>query len=261
MDSLQPTWIRAYERAEEEELVWWLKNELGLQRDETFSPFTDDLLAVLTLLPSPDYVAHLRSEPTVYAFMRHAYARRGELPDMGALSAQGFAELHRDRDNLPEGVGERDVDRITTLKFNEDIRRRAAVMWPAITTSDNRLTLNDVVEGANRCLADDNSIPLCRMSHSAIQEIGRRITSQPDSSSSKFRRRYAGTAFDVQHLSGAAYCDVFTCDAATDRAIGDLRVRRGLARQLSVGETGGPDAFVAALETQIERTVASVGAG
>jgi hypothetical protein len=58
-------------------------------------------------------------------------------------------------------------------------------------------------------------------------------------------RCFSGTAPDFVHLLGAAYCDVFTCDATVSGWLGDFRERLGLSRQLSVRiHPGGVPGFV-----------------
>jgi hypothetical protein len=261
MDHVGSSWIKTSRRAENEELAWWLRCELDLARERNYSPLSPALLGVLTLPSSQEHVSQLLSDPTIAGFIRNAYSRRSELPDAGDVSSKIFASLHHDRSNLPAGTTEQELDRVTTRKFEEDIRRRSADMSSTVVSAGDASTLNSVVEAANRLLERSDSIPLNRLSHSVIHELGRRIAAQPKSESTGFRRRYGGSAFDIQHLSGAVYCDVFTCDAAVDRSIGDFRTARGLARQLSVGESRDPELFVSALEAQLDGAISSLGAG
>ncbi|MBI2392159.1 MAG: hypothetical protein HYV09_21400 [Deltaproteobacteria bacterium] len=69
---------------------------------------------------------------------------------------------------------------------------------------------------------------------------------------SKKERELASSLYDQAHaLLGAAYCDVFTCDALVDRCLGDVRIGLGLPKQLSVACAGGEAAFISELMTRV----------
>lgn len=248
MDSFHAAWTKTGRPAEDEELRWWLETATGVDHHVPYSPISPSILATLSPPKTPEAAAALLAEPTVFGFMRNALSRRHELPPQTPLSSELFARLHFDRSNVPDGVAEPDVDRVTTQKFLKSLRDRGLALLEG--GSIDHTAMSRAIESV---LADSTSLPLNRLTHSAIHQVGKRITSQVDSGSAGFKSRYGSMAYDIQHLVGAAYCDLFTCDHRIDEAIGSYREVRGFARQLSMKRTGGREHFVRALRDQLDR--------
>jgi hypothetical protein len=178
------------------------------------------------------------------------YPSRHELPDAKGPSLEMFRVLCIDRTSLPPGVSDKDVSDRSAYKYRTKIRRSASQLWTVLGQDRPGLSLDDIVNAADRLFSDLDSMPLSRLYLHVVEGLLKEIPAE-DLSSKRFAKRYGSLIWDLAHLTGAIYCDIFTCDYRIDRAIGNFRTARGMRRQVSVRGQGGSREFVAELTRQL----------
>lgn len=158
---------------------------------------------------------------------------------------------HLDRISIPGGVSPEGIAAVTRRKFDAVIEQMAADLLPALREERPELSPADISAAAKRVLRNEAAIPLHRIGYETHHAMSIKITQQQHSSKG-FARRYRSMICDFMHLTGAAYCEIFTCDSWVDEAIGTSRTNRGMRRQLSVRGAGGQHAFVERLREQVD---------
>jgi hypothetical protein len=250
IDGLHPVWTRSADRALDGELEWWLRRELGLATTKEYCPFSISFTGVIGPPNLSQAVSLLRNPASVAGIVRQCHGRRDELPDVKAASVDGFRRLHLDRSSLSPDISAEAIARRGASKAARDVELRACQLWPTLVPDRAGLLQDDVVAAARALGARPDALPVSRLWQHVVSEICKSITAQ-DRDSQAFLRRYRSAAHDHTHLTGAAYCDVFTCDKRVDDAIGSFRTDRGMLPQLSVRGVGGPEQFVRLLGEQV----------
>jgi hypothetical protein len=249
LDRLKPTWTKMATLAMPDELEWWLRKELSLQCSEIYLPFPVPFTSAIAIPGTPVVSADILAISTITAYVERCHGLPDPI-DPRAFSVETFRTLHRDRCRcIRDGVDAGEVQRITTEKRDASIARDARCLLPSLRESSRDIQETDVVQAAERLRNQTSALPLDRLNYNILRWIGEVIT-EKKSTSGQFEQLYRSLGWDLEHLSGAAYCDVFTCDHFIDKAIGTFRTDLGFRRQISVGGAGGPGAFVAELEAQ-----------
>jgi hypothetical protein len=246
LDSLGPRWIRSVDPQHDHEVRWWLASELG----EAQGPYNPIVPGALEAYPSaatplPPHTAAIMSitrQNSLGALVRGGH-RHTSISWFRSQSVGHFAKLHADRTEHPivSGHDPRTIDRL----LYSVLRQRMEPLVPTFVG----VSQADILAAVERVWRRPDSIPVARVMSRVVHEVGATIADQT-ATSKRFGRQYSSMGYDVQHLSGAAYCDLFTCDYRIDVAIGDFRVSRGMLPQVSVRGAGGPAPFVAELRRQ-----------
>lgn len=250
LDGLETVWVRQMVDVQEDEDEHWLRIALGLPQPQKVNAFAPSmLLAIGQLTPttSPDALV---------------FSRLPELVDLLGAVAHSSP---------------RDDVRAMVQRFHDDRRWAADTGWTEERKRNERAYRQRVEirtrahEALRRIERRGEKIPSQNQDGTHAQDLLVELIGQTPSAMPSFRlvddfsmawgdlagrqtpgsNRASGmesTFEDFLHLAvGAAYCDVFTCDADVSGCLGDARIKLGLARQLSVREVGGPAAFVKAL--------------
>jgi hypothetical protein len=164
------------------------------------------------------------------------------------------SENHRSMRETPgwtDETGRRQV----TANFEESLRQRAREASIRMCVAGDPEFASSPVEGeriAEKLLElfeqNARSLPACRAGQLFTQgnadmvDRGEITDGVP---SKKLLRTLRSGFGDYMHLTGAAYCDVATCDRTVSNWLGDLRTTLGLRPQLAARDyPGGPAGFV-----------------
>lgn len=246
LDELRPAWIRAFTPLIDEELRWWLNSELRLPQQSSYAPFVANLSSAFAHWTGPD-TPHI---PTIEGFVRYAH-EHPSVPESREHALQCFQRLHADRTLVAGEHSQAEVGRCLRIKFQQLLVQRAQTLnlrhlnGAKVSAAELPALVGGVVDR-------EESVPCNRLISAVIGDLAAGVTAQ-QSDSARFRDRYSSMGYDLQHLCGGAYCDVFTCDRRVDQAIGEFRERRGLGRQLSMAGRAGEE-FVEALSRLISAT-------
>jgi hypothetical protein len=251
LDNLNPVWIKSAERALDGELEWWLRKELGLSPGSRYEPFSIALTGVIGAAITPSQTVGLLGGPGIAGIVKALHGRREQLPDVKGESLTGFQRLHQDRARLPPDADFEKVAQVIRGKRARDLEVRARELLPKLRETDQSLSEEVIRRAAGGIFEAPGAVPLDQLVNHVIEHMIRTLTAQKRNFAN-FRRRHASAWHDIMHLTGAVYCDVFTCDKRIDDAIGTIRTDRGMLPQLSVVRSGGPGPFVDRLQKQFE---------
>jgi hypothetical protein len=260
LDSLTPLWVKSAERALDGELEWWLRKELGLATSRKYEPFSAAFSGVLGASLTPSQTVGLLGSFGIAGLVRVLHRRRDQLPDVKGNWLAGLRKVHQHRARLPPDA---DLDKIVeVIRGNRarDLDARARGLVPKLREADQCLSEEAVRSAASAIREEPDAVPLDRLMARVQDHIVHSISAQKRNSA-KFRQRHASSGHDIMHLTGAVYCDVFTCDKRIDEAIGGFRTDRGMLPQLSVGRSGGPGPFVERLQQQFDGLLNARSAG
>jgi hypothetical protein len=203
--------------------------------------------------PTNSLVGAVLSEPNpLWGIMNAAREQRGlpgaeELvPMMAWLRADGAAHAGRTEEWREErlGRGRRAFIRGLAHQADVELRRR---QQPGYEEARGRgAHPQDALD--ELYARDPSCLPAERVMHALLGGQIAAARRRPDTSE-KERAKLQGAGGDVAHACvGAAYCDVFTCDAEVSGWLGETRAGFGYARQLAVRDfRGGAAEFVEAL--------------
>lgn len=248
LDSLNFRWMRAHNPENDDELHSWLDSVDPKASPRRYEPFADTLAEAYAPIATSEAIAALRGD---YSIKTRVMEAHDDPTGHGAraFSVDRLQALHEDR-RLNESIEPAEARQILAGKFRYLLIRKGLTRCPSSTRRSPR-RLAEVEAAVDRVLAIPESIPFNRAASCLVHELGGVVPSQ-DPGSARFRKRFSSMSYDLQHLLGAAYGDIFTCDRTVAQALGDFRERRGMMRQSSLGVEGSLDAFVDTLEAQIK---------
>jgi hypothetical protein len=109
---------------------------------------------------------------------------------------------------------------------------------------------DEEVRSALAGFPDLRLLPYHFLWHRTFRNMSYDVTKRENIRSSAFDRQ-RGDYYDLAHLVGAAYCDVFTCDAAVAKRLNGGR--EALGRAPPITAEGGIEALVRRIEEQLGR--------
>jgi hypothetical protein len=166
-----------------------------------------------------------------------------------SLSVEAAKALYIDR-SLALKVRDRDeidaaVDSKLRAGLQADALRVAAEVRNGLHPS-----FNDEVRAAIAGLPNLQALPYHFLRYRALRNMSFEITARPNVRTRAFERQ-RGDYYDLAHLVGGAYCDVFTCDTRIVKRLD--KGREALGRAPPIAAEGDVDALVHRIEEQLGR--------
>lgn len=252
-ESMPVVWVRSLADVQDAEDEHWTMRAAGVMPAEPVWVFAPSILAAFREM-SPEAAAQLLSAREPLLKLLEAAREHGQrsLVQAPLQAAQAFREDRACADHHGRSP-ERKANEVG-YKMRVDLRKRAMAADKRLTVAGNATyaaktcSAGDVQDRVTDLFAAEPKAMPCYRAVQAFNEgfvafaIGRAGPSKKEAEALR------GSFHDLVHLAvGAAYCDTFTCDARVSGWLGDLRQRLGFCRQLTVRESGGPEAFVRAL--------------
>ena len=154
------------------------------------------------------------------------------------------------------GATDEEVETRAAQNFRTELRRRAVAAHRRLHASSRSYRGLNLAEGhvqdpfVDQYQTNPRALPMTR----AIEAFSNGFAKAARASKGgKKRRKKAGSAMiDYMHMAlGAAYCDIFTCDAETSEWLGTTRRDVGLPEQIVLGGSTSFEDFVNKLETAL----------
>jgi hypothetical protein len=245
-------WARDIRSVLEQEAEVWTMRALGLGDVESVRPFVASIAAGFRD-PSHDLVGDVLSERNPLQGLMNAARQQRSLPGeddlvqmMAALRADAVAHAARSDEWREERLNYHRRVAIRGLAHDADTGLRRRQQDGYEEARERGLHPQDALD--QLYARDPACLPADRVMHVLLGGQAVAARRRPDTSE-KERKKLRGAGGDIAHACiGAAYCDVFTCDAEVSDWLGDLRTGFGFSRQLTVREAaGGAARFVAEL--------------
>jgi predicted transcriptional regulator len=256
IDELPVVWMEsAAEKIEIEEAKSALLRALGASV-EPYAPFLGGFVQLFQRGLRPNAAAEMLARATVSAFLKDTRGRNmGEVLAYSIANARDFA-LDRKR---ASAEGFRDEE-MMEMVASADAYNRSVVLeraHKALLLEDgyrqrglSRPAESEIAHAIRQVIENPRSLPAFQVTNAVHNAFALRIREQ-DPASRRFERHQSAW-FDMLHCgAGAAYCDVFTCDARTALDIGDLRARFGFQPPITEHGASGPEKMVRAIEDQL----------
>jgi hypothetical protein len=254
LDSLAHAWVFTYPKLRDEELLWWLRNELGENQAEPFLPVSRSLL--IALGTPPERISGVLASTSFVGFVKGAHQHPSGVRASDS-SEQAFGALRADRLGLRADATPQEIARVAERKVLAILMGRAATLLP-------ERSHDEVARTVARLVAAPDALPFYRLVQKVYSGLGA-IAERKTPGSSSFKKTFRSAMMDVVHLGGGAYCDIFTCDAVMDGVIEGWRSSRGLLPQRSAGTFQTPQSFVDAVRFDFDalanRALNLTGAG
>lgn len=243
-------WLKSHSEVRRLEILHYLKGKSSGQfiEPDVYTSFLG-MFGGLSVEETPNA---LRS-PTVEAFAREICGSRDgreQFQKLRAASSHSAKTLSLDRDvaiaNQPRTV----IDNYTRFKANEDIFEAAKKAHSLLINNQDKdyfdhrgtLSLPRDLDWLKQQSYEAVDHPKECKQLSMMQSITNRYADElakEDSAGTKFERKHRSDYDDFGHLTGACYCDIFSCDGRTSRYLGDYReTKLSLTRQLSAQDLG-----------------------
>lgn len=254
LDSLELVWARFFDEVRDDEDEHWVRVAVGEAAPPAVRPFAPSMLTVFEDAPGPILSAGL-GQTAVDAFC--------EERDGGNRVG---TKLRRDADQIGRAFhanraafGWPKIDPADLVKLEDradyewrcELRGRAEAAHQRLMTRSEAdyvallPDLNKVVDPfVDLCSNLGKAAPISKILNRAAK--GWAATAANRQPGSNSFRALGSSASDLFHaLTGAAYCDVFTCDRLTSTWLDRVRPNLGLPAEIVLG--GDPVAFVRAL--------------
>ncbi|BDG06614.1 hypothetical protein [Anaeromyxobacter oryzae] len=177
------------------------------------------------------------------------------------LSVQSARRLYDDRitglQQVDRAAMEEELDRKVRANLQVDVAEAAALLRkdPASGFHRNQSGIfvaptDAEVAAAVNGFPDLTVLPFIFLFHRALRAMSFEIIARPSTASRAFEQQ-RGDLYDLTHLVGAAYADVFTCDTRTARRLDNGRDLLG--RPPPITAVGGPAAVAQHIEAQVAR--------
>lgn len=151
------------------------------------------------------------------------------------------------------------LDADVAYRERVELRKRAAAAHDRLSNQQSGYTgtLNSVVDPfVEQYSSDPRSMPMTKVQAAVIEGFAGTATAR--TVGSKGFGKLESSVADMFHaLVGAAYCDVFTCDALTRDWLGDVRQRLGFGPAI-VYSSGDATAFIRELEAALAQAKGGV---
>lgn len=251
LDGLPLVWVHFGHNVMDSEDEYWVKMAAGATPSGTPSVFAPSMGSIYRTM-NPVQSAQFLAAPKLRDLV--ALRRQAGTEFERAFSDRMVRALYRDRAEAAGDVAKESLGRLEVArKERAELRERIRTAHKRLCQGDApdypvRSTDVDTVEAAALALYDTNprSFQANRALRAAIMGLGD-VLPQKTPGSKSFSA-LGSFHWDLAHLVvGAAYCDVFTCDKETSRALGSFRASLGLKPQLCIGEFPSTRDFVAAL--------------
>lgn len=255
LDALPIVWMESAADIDLAECKVALLRELGAQVPP-FSPFLGSFVQLFTRGLTPVRASAMLECATVAAFLTQARGRN--LGPLRAYSVSLARDLSMDRKRaVDEGFSDEEILEVFLAAERAGYTRFVERADRALREEDGyRNHLIDVPsevelrQAIHRIVSDRRSLPAVRATSEAMSRFALRVRVQ-DPSSQRFAKHQSSWPDMVHCGAGAAYCDVFTCDARTASDLGDFRERIGRKPQLAQRESGGPSKLIQSIENQL----------
>jgi hypothetical protein len=198
LDSLETTWVQAFNPDSDAELRWWLRRTIGFVDAPAFAPFVGDVVtAHLPCMSGPPSAEILR-DPTLAAFVRNAHAE-ASVVDVRARAVEHMQRLHRDR---TQDTADRPAPSDTAIVLHGKFRMLLIAKAEVLRLRDRSgrpLTRNAIEEAVDSVLAIPDSVPFNRLAQHLVVRLAEDIArEQPESKA--FDARYRSIGYDLLHL-------------------------------------------------------------
>lgn len=245
LDRLPIVWGYMGETLEHREADHWLGVLRGSAAGADFVPFAPSMLSAfgdMSPQEAEEWLAHGPTLPNLLALARSSEKRK----QWSQASLESARTLKEDAEATAlAGVSEEERSAKIEEKRRIHLRTLAQEAQERAGGPASRREQDAFVE---RFESDPQSFRGVRAVGRITEDFSRRVRAKEDVRSKSSEREFGGTFGDGIHARlGAAYCDVFTCDEITDRALGDLRDGFGLPRQISIHRGEDAAEFVQAL--------------
>lgn len=250
LDSLDVVWLRDLDEVNDAELERVLRRSVGLDVEPLELPAVPTFLAqfrnwtpikvgdVLLKGTVSDFVRAVGDSPTVRRQLE-------QFSDRGAFwNRQMFADFKRAVDELGADSGDEVRSRLRE-KLEHALRLRMIKLnqqlvlqhKPGYALRKGEFWVPPDAEVAQAALSSLDALEKDLPSTACFYEVvwaARDIAGRKASASSSFFQNPSrkGDTFDWWHLLGAAYCDVFVCDARTSECLGSIRSRLARAKEV-----------------------------
>lgn len=263
LDSLRCKWIKSKHDIEP------LESEAFLLTQLNGVPSTPSLFAssFLSLFPTwtPENLSKALSDPTVAHFCRNLHKTPAGDGLRERYRGQFLAQVERlasDRRSVIENGQENDLAELKKKRLRAELTENLTAAHNRLATMHESGYMEDsgVLALPPNSESLKNAIGYAEVHPAALplQSVARFVVSnladaaaRQTTGTGKFEKRHAGDFFDLNHLIGAAYCDVFTCDKRTSSYLGEYRVSVLSRRPQISSETIGLPGLVRAIEEQL----------
>lgn len=244
LDHLDVVWLRLPEEVHELELENLLRGVAAGRPDCPGVPAAPSFLSLLSLHEDAEALSFALQRNRIRDFVHEIGASR-LMPKIERMAAESVGWSQR--------LWQDHVDALATHSEEEmrialDRKRNTALLGEALRIHQ-RLVLDPsyYVERGGLLVPPDESfvraaltplpelkrfLPYAYLQHRARQNRSFALVRRPSADGKRFVAATRGDIFDHWHLVGAAYCDVFTCDAATSESLAHGREELGRAPEL-----------------------------
>lgn len=263
LDHLDVVWLRFPEEVHDAELENLLRGAAAGRKEPPPVPALPSMLSLLPYEKHPEALAFALRKNSIRDYVREIGTSRlmPRIEQFAAASTAASRRLWQDRVEGLANHSESEMRAVLDQKWD------AALLKDALQINQRLVLAHDpayhmkrgallvppdesFVRALLRPLAEIKELlPYAYLHHSVMQNRSFQLAQRPTAGSRNFAVATRGDLFDHWHLVGAAYCDVFTCDAGTSAALAGGRGELGRAPELV--RTGAADILAAQINAAI----------
>lgn len=263
LDHLDVVWLRVPEEVHDAELENLLRGAVAGRQELPRVPALPSMLSLLPYEREPEALAYALRKNSIREFVREIGTSRlmpriEEFPRLSVAASQRFWQ---DRNEGLADHTEEEMRAVLDQKWDANLVMQALeVNRRLVLAHDPTYHLNRgallvppdeaFVRATLRPLAQiKHLLPYAYLQHKVTQNRSFQLAQRPTPASRRFASATRGDVFDQWHLVGAAYCDVFTCDAATSAALAGGRSELG--RHSELVRAGAADVLAAQISAAL----------
>ncbi len=245
LDSLRVVWLHDLDAVRQLELDRFLRKSAGHPVGPLKIPAAPSFLSTfpLTVAALPE-VLRQGDVASVERHLGDDERIRRRIDKLRALGPTFYQRLFADRKLTQRNLSEDELRTALKAKLDGAVKGEALVRNQQLATRDPTYCIrkgilwvppdDEFVTSVMRPLDEiRNDLPSVFVFFQAIWNAGS-IAGRKEHVSTKFFKSSdrESDVFDWWHLLGAAYCDVFICDAYTSTCLGDARARLGRSKEI-----------------------------
>lgn len=246
LDHLDVVWLRVPEEVHDAELENLLRGAAAGRQRPPRVPALPSMLSLLPYEKEPEALAYALRKNSIKDFVREVSTSRltPRIEQFATMSTAASRRFWQDRKEGLANHTEEEMRAVLDRRWDAKLVTQALeINRRLVLTHDSSYLVQRgalfvppdeaFVRAAVRPLEEIKQVlPYAYLHHKVMQNRSFQLARRPTDGSRNFAAATRGDLFDQWHLVGAAYCDVFTCDAGTAAALDDGRSELGRAREL-----------------------------
>jgi hypothetical protein len=248
LDTLDVVWLRDHDEALEWEMDRFLRRSIGLPVEPAPLPALPASLLSLFRHWTPAHVAEVLLKGTIFQLVLHIGDSEEVCASLEKFTALGPYYNRRIFDDRQlakrDELSDSELRAFLKAKLDRSLLEQVLSRNQKLGADDQNYRYlkngfwvapdDEFVKSKMKPLDElRNDFPSVFIFQEAIRNAGFRIAQKKHTGTGWFNDPdRKGDVLDWAHLIGAAYCDVFTCDRATSKYLGDLRVQLGRSKEL-----------------------------